>query len=101
MLDLIYSFFMKEAKQFGIEFGACRPELLQIIETPGNNTIAVAEYGPKNGKPVLLIPGTHGSRTGPLIVNESTLHQLNIRLFSIDPYGWGIPQDVRIMQLQI
>ena len=80
---------MTEAKQFGIEFGRKRPEHLQMVDTPGNNTVAVAEYGSKNGKPVLLLPGTHGSRTGPLIVNESTLHHQNIRLFSIDPYGWG------------
>ena len=84
---------MIEGGTFGKDLGRkvdyTLPEHLRIVKRPNDRVLAYADYGKLDGNVVLLIPGTHGSRIGPLIVLPHVLYQQNMRLISLDPPGNG------------
>lgn len=65
-----------------------RAEPLHEVKTEDGRILAASVAGPANGRPVFLLHGTPGSRTGPR-PRASVLHRRGIRLISYDRPGYG------------
>jgi len=70
--------------QFGV------PEHLEHrLKTPDGRTLAVAEWGDPNGKPVITFHGTPGSRIGYWTPEPLIWARFGLRRFSFDRPGYG------------
>lgn len=66
------------------------PEHLEHrLTTPDGRTLAVAEWGDPNGKPVITFHGTPGSRIGYWTDEPEIWKRFGLRRFSFDRPGYG------------
>src|SRR5258705_8535535 len=66
------------------------PEHLEHrIATPDGRTLAVAEWGDPNGRPVITFHGTPGSRIGYWIAEPEIWARFGLRRLSFDRPGYG------------
>jgi pimeloyl-ACP methyl ester carboxylesterase len=66
------------------------PEHLEHrLTTPDGRTLAVAEWGDPNGKPVITFHGTPGSRIGYWTPEPEIWARFGLRKFSFDRPGYG------------
>jgi pimeloyl-ACP methyl ester carboxylesterase len=71
-------------RRFGV------PEHLEHrLTTPDGRTLAVAEWGDPNGKPVITFHGTPGSRIGYWTPEPQIWARFGLRRFSFDRPGYG------------
>jgi pimeloyl-ACP methyl ester carboxylesterase len=63
--------------------------LSQAFRLPDGRTLAYAEYGALNGKPVFYFHGHAGSRLEPAILDAAHLTRAGIRLIACDRPGMG------------
>jgi hypothetical protein len=83
----------------GGDIGFADPHLepLQFVHRPGGGRIAVSDYGPASGRPVLVVHSSMTSR----IVGRSLLRALQAagyRPISIDRPGFGLTDEVPGLQ---
>ncbi|HZM72409.1 MAG TPA: alpha/beta hydrolase [Candidatus Polarisedimenticolia bacterium] len=79
---------MIETAEFNARFGV--PEHLEHrLTTPDGRTLAVAEWGDPNGKPVISFHGTPGSRIGYWTPEPEIWTRFGLRKFSFDRPGYG------------
>jgi pimeloyl-ACP methyl ester carboxylesterase len=79
---------MIDATTIGREFGV--PEHLEHrLTTPDGRTLAVAEWGDPDGRPVITFHGTPGSRIGYWIPEPGIWARFGLRRFSFDRPGYG------------
>ena len=73
-----------------IHFSFDRTEPLRLIAAAsGGRMIAVSDYGPQTGKPVLILHSSMASRQAPSVL-VSELQRRGFRPFSIDRPGFGL-----------
>jgi pimeloyl-ACP methyl ester carboxylesterase len=58
------------------------------VKAPDGRQLATQAYGDPDGKPVILLHGTPGSRLGPH-PRGAVLHRLRVRLIAFDRPGYG------------
>jgi pimeloyl-ACP methyl ester carboxylesterase len=58
------------------------------VKTPDGRQLSTQMYGDPDGKPVVLLHGTPGSRLGPH-PRGAVLHRLGVRLIAFDRPGYG------------
>jgi len=77
-----------ETAEFNDRFGV--PEHLEHrLTTPDGRTLAVAEWGDPNGRPVISFHGTPGSRIGYWTPEPDIWTRFGLRKFSFDRPGYG------------
>src|SRR5438552_3418192 len=59
------------------------------LTTPDGRTLAVAEWGDPNGRPVITFHGTPGSRIGYWTLEPEIWARFGLRRFSFDRPGYG------------
>ncbi|MBB4761576.1 pimeloyl-ACP methyl ester carboxylesterase [Actinoplanes digitatis] len=64
------------------------PDPSHEVKAADGRLLTASDAGPANGRPVFLLHGTPGSRTGPR-PRASVLHRRGIRLISYDRPGYG------------
>ena len=81
------------------EVGFLEPgfEPLQYVPRPGGGRIAVSDYGPPGGRPVLIV---HSSMTSRVVGRRllRSLHAAGYRPISIDRPGFGLSDEVAGMR---
>ncbi|GAA4019651.1 alpha/beta hydrolase [Allokutzneria multivorans] len=70
-----------------METGVAEPELVGQTRLPDGRALGWAEWGPSDGRPVLLCPGAATSRR--LGFGTDSLPAMNVRLISVDRPGLG------------
>lgn len=79
-----------KATRGGLAVAADRMEPLRLFNRPGGaGVVAVSDYGPAGGQPVLVIHNSSSSRPAPSVL-VAALHELGFRPFSIDRPGFGL-----------
>jgi pimeloyl-ACP methyl ester carboxylesterase len=63
--------------------------LSQSFRLPDGRTLAYAEYGAPNGKPVFYFHGLPGSRLDPVMLDGNDLEKAGIRMIACDRPGMG------------
>jgi pimeloyl-ACP methyl ester carboxylesterase len=62
--------------------------LKQTVRAAGGRRLSTQMYGDPDGRPILLLHGTPGSRLGPH-PRSAVLHRLGVQLISFDRPGYG------------
>jgi pimeloyl-ACP methyl ester carboxylesterase len=62
--------------------------LKHTVQATGGRRLSTEMYGDPDGRPILLLHGTPGSRLGPH-PRSAVLHRLGVRLISFDRPGYG------------
>lgn len=68
-------------------------EPLTFIKRPNGGKIAVSDYGPPEGKPVLLLHSSSACRALPHVLLDA-MHQAGLRPISMDRPGFGLSEDM-------
>ncbi|MGJ3230772.1 MAG: alpha/beta fold hydrolase [Oceanicaulis sp.] len=64
-------------------------EPLRLLARPQGGVVAVSDYGPKRGRPVLMLHSSSAARAAPRVL-VAALHQRGFRPIAIDRPGFGL-----------
>lgn len=77
----------------GMAVTADHSEPLRFVPRPGGGMIAFSDYGPREGKPVLVLHSSSASRPAPTKL-VSALQERGFRPFAIDRPGFGLTDPI-------